>query len=409
MRPLAVIFLALAVPAGLIVPSFVRAQDATAICTPIFGGETAAIMVAFDNLKIDRMEGCNAFKFLLERNGSGSKGVTLGCYRSEKDRVIKLNPSFAVGLFRALTEMERLYGGRNTIQSGYRCDPTGNHPRGCAADIIWSTCSQQYPGKTSTAIEQAWRCSSDQYDKATNSWSQPEQKWIDANGKNDRFKIHLRLRYGPEGHHVEPLSTQGCATGPTVASAPTTPTNNFANQLRQALGMPQQPTQMAPVAQQPIQQQQSPLSAFAPAPLPQPVPTSDSIAPLPSGSGTSSVADQLRDIINAPTTTAQQPTASTAPIVITADSAGTIVRVTYSSSTQQYGTGSLQPVGQETFSSDSQLQPATPANTITQRLIWLYQQLVAALTKIFSILRPFGITQSAAPVSPLEHIDEYSY
>src|SRR3989344_4660396 len=92
---------------------------------------------------INNEEVCAAYKFLLERNGTGTRGVIPGCYRNgdQRDRILKLNPGFAVGLYKALSEIEKLYGGRNIIQSGYRCDGTGgNHPRGCAADIIWASC-----------------------------------------------------------------------------------------------------------------------------------------------------------------------------------------------------------------------------------------------------------------------------
>jgi|GEM_PF-3205614 len=402
MRPLVALLFALALPGSAFLPHLARAQDATAICTPIFGGETAAIMVAFDNLRIDRLEGCNAFKFLLERNGTGTKGVP-GCYRTQNDRIIKLSPAFAVGLYRSLSEIERVHGGKNIIQSGYRCDNTGSHPRGCAADIIWASCSQKFPGNTG----QAWRCSSD-------SFEAPEQKWIDANGKSDRYKIHLRLRYAPEGHHVEPLNMQGCNTGPTVGAPPGTPTSGFANQLRQALGMQQQPTPMPqPTPTQPIQQQQSPLGAFN-QPLPQPtqLPVSEDLGSKPLPTPDKSIADILRDIASGTTTTTTSTStaATTAPIVITAESAGTIVSVTHSSATPQYGSGSLQPVGQQTFTSSNEGQtPAAPSNT--QRILQLYQQLLGALRKMLEILRPFGSGRGSASATPDTHAhsDEYWY
>jgi len=160
--------------------------------------------------------------------------------------------------------------------------------------------------------------------------------------------------------------------------------------------MQQQP-QMMPQMQQPqaaLPQQQSPLGAFNQAPLPHPTqpaqPVSGSIGTAPLPTPGKSVADQLRDIINGTTTTTHSTsTATSAPIVITPESAGTVVSVTYSSSSQQYGSGSLQPVGQNTFSStDTSQSSSTPANT--QRIIQLYTTLRDVLIRILNILRPFS-------------------
>ncbi len=376
---------------------------AAAICNPIFGAETSAMLIAFNAQKLPHLEACEAYKFLLERNGSGKKGVTPGCYRSQKDRVIKLNPGFAVSLYRALSEIEKQYGGKNIIQSGYRCDPTGNHPRGCAADIIWTSCSRQYPNDT----EKAWRCSSDHYDARTNTWSQPEQKWIDANGKSERYKIHLRIRGAPEGHHVEPVNTQGCVTGATYTPGPTSPapTSGVADYFRQSFGM--QPT-LAPqptLPPQPYTQQQPLLNSFSQTAQPQIQPsgvsgqitttnTNTNQNTNTSSSSATSVADQLLQLAFGTSSAPGSGTnATSVPIVITSANSGSIA------STQQTGvtnpqlqnTGSLQPVGQQTFvSNDLRTQQPIAAQTYNSRLQETLGTLKTALTMLLKYLTPFG-------------------
>jgi hypothetical protein len=57
---------------------------------------------AADSVFINQ-EVCDAYRFLLERNGTGTRGTQ--CYRSQTDRILKLNPQFAVGLAKALAEI----------------------------------------------------------------------------------------------------------------------------------------------------------------------------------------------------------------------------------------------------------------------------------------------------------------
>jgi len=397
MRRYAAVFLVLAVPAGILFHQTVFAQDTAAdICNSVFGSEASALMVAFNAQKLDDAETCNAYKFLLERNGSGSVGVTPGCYRTQKDRILKLNPGFAVSLYRALSEIEKQYGGRNIVQSGYRCSSV-SHSSGCAADIIWASCSQKYPGNTTAA----WRCSSDHYNASTNSWSQPEQQWIDANGKSDRYKIHLRFRGAPEGHHVEPIDTKGCRTGAAVATSNTTPSSGIANTMRSVLGM--QPAQQAvpaqqAIASQPIAAAQSPLSSFNAMPT---ALVSDTLVNTGSLATTSSIADRLEELAFGIRATSTQ-SATSVPLVINPNDVAAITS-TNNQQTNATTSGLGGAITQSTFvSSDLAGQPYAPAPQNT--MVRILSQLKTVLLKLLDYLQPFR-KNAAHP----EHEEELDY
>lgn len=374
-------------------------DDYPEACKQLFKLPSGTYMQGIDKSLLGNKEVCEAYQFLLQRNGSGSRGAQ--CFKTQADRILKLNPQFAVSLHKALAAMEQQFGGKNIIQSGYRCDGTnGNHPRGCAADIIWTSCLRQYGNN----IERAWRCSSDGYNKATNTWSQPEQQWIDANGKN--YGIQLRLRFAPEGHHVEPSNIQGCITSGPVMSGGTTgsPTTNFADSVRSILGMqptqPAYPTQPA-VASQPLSSTQSPLSSFTPS-LATPL-VSDSLVTTGAVATTSnSIADRLNELINLATTTTSQ-SATSVPLVINSNDVGGIVSTQPTNQTS--GTASIGGGGitQSTFSSGQPIQE-TPQSDMA-RYQSILTSLRTALETLLKYLRPFrqGTTQD------VHHESEYDF
>lgn len=351
-------------------------------------------------------ETCAAYRFLLERNGGGTRGVA-GCYRSQADRIIKLNPQFAVGLYRALTEIERLYGGKNIIQSGYRCTP-GNHSKGCAVDIIWRSC-QVNPRPTPRGVS-PWYCSSDLFDN-------PEQRWIDANGKQAPYNIHLRLRYAPEGHHVEPVNTQGCVTGAVVSSA--APSSGLSNMFRNALYGPQQPLLAQPVLppqqalpsqpnlpQQPVlpssqvSQYFSPNQSSASGSGTIPGKTSvDYYADLNPPSSQPSIADQLLMLAYGTTSYSQPVThATTIPLFLGKEDTVSIQIVPTSTANVQQGVSDIFSYQvPQTFTSGGtgNSVPATFVQpSYTLRFVAVLGQLKDALARLLDILRPFGIRQS---------------
>ncbi|MEK7155926.1 MAG: hypothetical protein AAB734_03535 [Patescibacteria group bacterium] len=326
-----------------------------------------------------------ATKFLIEHMGNGSRGTQ--CYSAQTDRITKLNPAFKVGLYKALSEIERQFGGKNIIQSGYRCDGTnGNHPRGCAVDIIWASCKAKGGD--------GWRCSSDRFDA-------PEQKWIDANGKNAPYNIHLRLRYAPEGHHVEPVNTQGCVTGAQVGSGSPSgsPSSDFSNAIRQALGVSQQP-QLAPqpaLPPQPIAPQQSPIGAFQ-------EPVSQGLA-TPSEPGTasssSSIADRLAELAGIEPRATTTTSATSVPIVIDGSDRGGIASTrgeSGSTTTSAGGAG----ITQNTFITDDLAFQAEPVDGTQNAFAQILASIKATLLRMLQYLRPFGGAQHY-----LEMEDEY--
>ena len=363
--------------------SFVFAQateDYPEACKQLFKLPSGTYMQDIDKRLLGNKEVCEAYQFLLQRNGSGSRGAQ--CFKTQADRILKLNPQFAVSLYKSLTEMEKQFGGKNIIQSGYRCDGTnGNHPRGCAVDIIYASCLRQHGGDTL----KAWRCSSDHIDKATNTWSQPEQKWIDANGKN--YGIQLRLRFAPEGHHVEPTSINGCLTSAPVTSGPTgSPTSNFTDSVRQIFGMqpaqPAYPTQPA-IASQPLSTAQSPLSSFSGS-IATPL-VSDSLVTTETTATTSnSIADRLNELVNGPATTTQS--ATSVPLVINSNDVGGVVSTQPTQQTS--GTASIGGgITQSTFSA-SQPTQVSP-QTDSARYQSILTSLRTALETMLNYLRPF--------------------
>lgn len=421
MRAVAAIFLILGVQIPITWPYTLLADDAAAaaICGPIFGAEASEIMTAFKSQGLDSLEGCRAYAFLLERNGTGTVGTSGGCYRTQNDRIIKLNPGFAVSLYRALTEIEKQYGGKNIIQSGYRCDGSRTHPAGCAADIIWTSCRTNPKPSLTGRGTGPWECSSDR-------WDAPEQQWIEAHGKEERYKIHFPYKYFPEGHHVEPINTQGCRTTAPVMGpgGGYTPTGGVADYFRQAFGMQQQP-QLPPqptLPPQPYAQQQPLLNAFQ-----QPLQPLQPIAPQPIGTtstssnsntntntntntnqnsnnSSTSVVDRLLELAFGTSSAPSSGTfATSAPIIITGASAGTIASSQGPGGTQpssQATTGGL-PVGQQTFVPNG---PGTQASNATQsynsRLLQTLETLKSALQLLLKYLTPFRVQH---------HETEYDY
>ena len=361
-------------------------------------------------------EVCDAYRFLLERNGSGTRGAQ--CYKSQTDRILKLNPQFAVGLYRALTEIEKLYGGKNIIQSGFRCDGSnGNHPRGCAVDIIWRSC--QIDPKPTPRGKDPWYCSSDRYDA-------PEQKWIDANGKNAPYKIHLRLRKAPEGHHVEPVDTQGCITGPVVGSGDA-PFSGVSDAVRRAFGMStQQPAYSSQGAypSQPISQGQSPISSYQPQ---QGIAvttgtgatsgagaSSDSGAyagenvdivgvssqiGATSGGGTThatTAADRLEELAFGTGTNASAGTnATSVPLIVSGSNAVGITGTQNPTTNLQYASSQISPTQQTFISGDLSWQGE---NTLQSSGLsgWdaIFVTIKATLNRILQLLQPFGARDS---------------
>jgi len=337
-------------------------------------------------------EVCEAYSFLLERNGTGTRGTE--CYKSQTDRILKLNPEFAVGLYRALTEIEKLYGGKNIIQSGFRCTPDP-HSKGCAADIIWTSCQRDTMG-----FPDPWRCSSDDYDKRTDTWMTPEQKWIDENGKNAPYKIHLRLRKAPEGHHVEPVDTQGCTTGPTVESggSGTTPLSGLSDAVRRAFGMPTQQAQPAvsqpAIPSQPAYSSQSPLSSYQ-EPHITSGNTSGVSSQISSGSGGTtngtSIADTLERLAFGIKATTSIGTATSVPLVVSGSDAAGIT-----SSQDQGGQQTIASTigsipSQQTFiSGDLSWQSESSFSAPLSGWEAILVTLKAALLRILQYLQPFG-------------------
>lgn len=107
-----------------------------------------------------------------------------------------------------------------------------------------------------------------------------------------------------------------------------------------------------------------------------------------------SVADRLREIAFGTSGAKSGTNATSAPLVITGDQAGTVV-YTGGQQPQQPATniGSIQPTGQQTFTSQDlryqQPQPVYSSNTYS-RLVQLYTELRNVLLVMLDQFRPFG-------------------
>ena len=181
----------------------------------------------------------------------------------------------------------------------------------------------------------------------------------------------------------------------------------FGNQFRSAFGMqptlPPQPT----LPTQPYTQQQPLLNAFNQTPQSQVQPsgvsgqitttntnTNTNQNTNTSSSSATSVADQLLQLAFGTSSAPGSGTnATSVPIVITGANSGSIA------STQQTGmtnpelqnTGSLQPVGQQTFvSNDLRTQQPIATQTYNSRLQETLGTLRTALTLLLQYLKPFG-------------------
>jgi hypothetical protein len=379
-----------------LVPSSLPAQSSVPECNDLL--QLASGMGrAADSVFINK-EVCDAYRFLLERNGTGTRGTQ--CYRSQTDRILKLNPQFAVGLAKALVEIEKLYGGKNIIQSGYRCDGTnGNHTRGCAADIIWRSCQTNTRGHSSP-----WRCASDTFDS-------PEQRWIDANGRNAPYNIQLRLRFAPEGHHVEPTNTQGCITGPMVSGSGAAPSSGIAESVRQWLTPEPQPqTQARPaqpaVSSQPVSISQNPLGAFdfdVEPQLAEPEGVSSQINPTV-GPSTGKAADRLEELAFGPKATSTPSSTSSVPLVVTGSNAAMLVGTHQASTTAAASSQGVISPSQTTFvSGDLSWQDETISSAPVSGVQAILITIRAALNRMLQYLVPFN-----AHENPDEHeYDDY--
>lgn len=151
------------------------------------------------------------------------------------------------------------------------------------------------------------------------------------------------------------------------------------------------------------------MNSFAPQPLPQPTiaPTTQTQTQTSSNTNTNTssstnvdltIAERLRQLMDGTPTPTPGSSATTVPIIITGASAGTIASSGGNQPEQQSttSTGSLQPVGQQTFTSqDLRWEPQQPTassfdGSTYSRLVQLYTSLRDTLAKILEYLRPFG-------------------
>lgn len=300
-------------------------------------------------------------------NDHAQKGVKIRC----------LNPQFAQKL---KTFMEKVPGGPPVITSGYRSQaeqqaiinrgdgstrvktPCGSyHPYGLAADFNQNNASQT-----------AWmRANATQYGFGTLSASFDPNHFQEISGRSGQ--CGACQADGPDG---------------TLPPSSASPSAGFANAIRQALGLQQQPIQQPPLPPQPLPQTQPINNAFD-QPMPIPI-TPSSDTETNAGSTTSSIADKLEQLAkggDASATSTQ--TATSVPLIIDGSDVGGI------QSGGAHGTvattaGIGGSITQSTFTSNDLAWGAEQAPASQGAFAAILASLQASLLKILAYLQPFG-------------------
>jgi|GEM_PF-2029437 hypothetical protein len=214
-------------------------------CNQLFGLPQGTITQGGKDATVMNPEVCAAYAFLISRYQPGSRS-SAGLSNAKVIGITSLNPDFAV----ALAKMLKAMPGNIMINSAYRTEqgqgsknPESNHRYGCAVDLGWS---QSDCGSAAC-------------------------QWMQTTGP--QYGLQIRMKYSPEWNHVEPINVQQCrAAGPGGGVTPTTgtPSSALADQIRQALGMPQQSSTQPPPPPPPPTSQPA---STAPAPISSPAPT----------------------------------------------------------------------------------------------------------------------------------------
>lgn len=218
-----------------------------------------------------------------------------------------------------------------------------------------------------------------------------------------QFKLHFGYQLaGSYPNHIQcvengvagcNVNTKGCDGNGAIKSdssyaPPSSPTSNFSDAIRQALGMPTaQQLPAIPAAAAPIPTTASPLTSFT-----SPTPVSDTIT-NPSAvaveGATSSIASRLADLIASTSNENASVTATTVPVVVTSSGARSLTGTNPNGSTEPSATAYIGSSVQQTFTSQDsswQGQPTSPT-TATQNIL---SNLRAVLLRMLEYLRPFG-------------------
>jgi hypothetical protein len=315
------------------------------------------------------------------------KAGQCGSYRSS---VEELDPKFAVCAAKFLKEI-RQRDGSICIESAFRSTA---HQK--------ALCSGQVCGKVSGPCAAAGT-SKHQSGRAIDI-SKPGYNtlppWVHQMAKQSG-NISFPVR-NDDGHMEPANSTAGdCASPGFIAPGNGTgliasPSQNFANTVRQALGM--QPAQLASPAQQatpsqPLAQSSSPLSSFNSMPTPL---VSDSLVTTGTLATTSSIGERLNELVNGVRATTSTQNATSVPLVINANDVGGVASI--GNNNQQSGTAWIGGgVTQNTFGGGTQQFQNVPATTLT-RYQSVLSSLRSALELMLAYLRPFNRPSNEAYV-----------
>lgn len=212
-----------------------------------------------------------------------------------------------------------------------------------------------------------------------------------------QFSMNFYLPVADKYHFVPKgadCSSAGFRPNDPTANVP--PTSQFANTIRQALGMQQAQPQLAPQSafpQQPISNTQSPTNAFnATLPTPSLLPESSSLGTASPGATVSSVADKLEELTFDVKATSSSPaqSATNVPLIINRSDVGGVrgstPQLAQSTSTTNVGSSMVQ----QTFVSKDLHQSAPPTPTTNSRAIQILSQLKTVLLKMLEYLQPFS-------------------
>lgn len=350
---------------------------------------------------------------------------------NDRTHVEGLNPEFACRLANFLKASEQQSPPHNIkITSGYRSEQrqaevsrNGTNPMACGYETrVYTNC----PHVNGRAAD--LRFNGAGVIKLPLCRTNEACKWAHENA--GRFGLIFPLMPGVSKSLVEPwhielnrsvATVQGstqCGSvhaGPNAApSALFNPTANpspFSSGLHNLFGTqpPLPPQPMLP--QQPFAQQQPIFNAFQPQqpqlPPLQPIVLIPGTTSTTTGS-TSSIADQLLQLAFGTSSAPSSGSIGTsAPIIITGASAGTIASTQQpsSGSTHQSTSSGRLPVGQQTFVS-SNLGAPTPTPTYNSRLFQILSTLKTALTMLLDYLRPFN---AGYQLRNIDHPEAHGY
>src|SRR3989344_2063855 len=391
-----------------IVSSATPIQAATyvpsASCSELFKAvRESSMQRAADSLVMNDVT-CGAYKFLIDRYEPGTCSAR-GFSDPKGQGITSLNPDFAVRLATLLVEGEAAVG-RFGINSAFRTGgPNGG--QACANPRGYGGNTNASPHAQGLAVDLVYPGGGTKHDCSSAGY-----EWIVANAGRHGIAQYNQVHSFVSGecNHVENTGRVTGGPGPGASSAKTaSPTSDFTQAIRQALGYNTQPETRSMNSAQPFFSSQSPIQAFLPQ---QGISVTTGIpAGVDATAGTqigvssqlgwtsgqmthaTTAGDRLEELAFGPKSTSPSH-ATSVPLIVTGAQAVNISGSQNHATTQPMSIMQISPTQQtQTFISGDlswQSESSFQSNPVTGWTAVLIT-VKAALNRILAIMRPLGV------------------